>query len=67
MVNRRSVIGAAVLGGGVIAIGGMATRQFSRGQGAVFAPATSGGSLVIPTLYSGERENGIRVFDLKLH
>ena len=66
MVNRRSVIGAAVLGGGVIAIGGMVTRQFIGGQGAASVRATSGRSLLIPPLYSGERENGIRVFDLKL-
>lgn len=66
MVNRRSIIGAAVLGGGVIAIGGMAAREFIGDPGSSSARATSGGSLRIPTIYSGERENGIRVFDLKL-
>lgn len=66
MLNRRSVLGAVALGGGALAIGGIAARDFFAGGQTLFAPGTSGGPLRIPTLYSGERQGGFREFDLNL-
>lgn len=66
MLNRRSVLGAFALGGGVLAIGGIAARELFTGKQKLLASGASRSQLHIPTLYSGEREGGVRIFDLNL-
>ncbi len=66
MLNRRSVLGAAALAGGTLAIGGFAARGFFSGGQTTFAQGAAKSSLQIPQLYAGKREGGVRIFDLNL-
>ena len=66
MIDRRSILGGAVLGAGVLGIAAYAGRDLLIGKKATLASATARSQLLVPPLYSGEREGGERVFDLNL-
>ena len=66
MIDRRSILGGAVLGAGALGIAAYAGRDLLIGGNATLASVTARSQLLIPPLYSGERESGERVFDLNL-
>ena len=66
MIDRRSILGGAVLGAGALGIGAFAGRDLLTGKLTTLASSTARSQLLIPPLYSGEREGGERVFDLNL-
>lgn len=65
-MNRRHILGAVALGGGALAIGGIASRELVRGEGRSLSLRSSANSLRIPKLYSGKQVDGARIFDLNL-
>ncbi|MCC4254824.1 multicopper oxidase domain-containing protein [Sphingobium naphthae] len=66
MIDRRSILGGAVLGAGAFGIAAFTGRDLLTGRNATLASATARSQLRIPPLYSGERKSGERVFDLNL-
>ena len=66
MTNRRSLLGGAAIGGGVLVIGGIAAREFLGGGRSSYISSGSVNPLQIPTLYPGKVEGGVRIFDLNL-
>jgi len=66
MINRRSLLGGAAIGGGVLVIGGIAAREFLGGGRSSYISSGSVNPLQIPTLYPGKVEGGVRIFDLNL-
>ena len=66
MIDRRSILGGAMLGAGALGIAAYAGRDLLIGKKATLASGTARSQLLIPPLYSGEREGGERVFDLNL-
>ena len=51
MTNRRSLLGGAAIGGGVLVIGGIAAREFLGGGRSSYISSGSVNPLQIPTLY----------------
>ncbi|HCY02566.1 MAG TPA: oxidase, partial [Erythrobacter sp.] len=66
MIDRRSILGGAVLGAGALGIAAYARRDLLTDRNAALASVTARSQLLVPPLYSGEREGGERVFDLNL-
>ncbi len=66
MIDRRSILGGAVLGAGALGIAAYAGRDLLIGSNATLSSVTARSKLVIPPLYSGERESGEQVFELNL-
>lgn len=66
MIDRRSILGGAVLGAGALGIAAYAGRDLLIGSNATLSSVTARSKLVIPRLYSGERESGEQVFELNL-
>ena len=66
MIDRRSILGGAVLGAGALGIAAYARRDLLTDRNTALASVTARSKLLIPPLYSGERDSGERVFDLNL-
>ena len=66
MIDRRSILGGAVLGAGALGIAAYARRDLLTDRNTALASVTAHSQLLIPPLYSGERDSGERVFDLNL-
>lgn len=66
MINRRSLLGVVALGGGTLVIGGLVGRELLGGGQAMLTSSSAGNPLLIPDLYAGALQNGVRTFDLNL-
>jgi blue copper oxidase len=66
MINRRSLLGVVALGGGTLVIGGLVGRELLGGGQAMLTSSSAGNPLLIPELYAGALQNGVRTFDLNL-
>ena len=66
MIDRRSILGGAVLGAGALGIAAYARRDLLTDRNTALASVTARSKLLIPPLYPGERDSGERVFDLNL-
>lgn len=66
MINRRSLLGVVALGGGTLVIGGLVGRELLGGGQAMLTSSSADNPLLIPELYAGALQNGVRTFDLNL-